>query len=338
MAPETAGTSSKMLPFIRDFSKPGELACDPFAGLGTTLVAAAQTQRRGLGFEIDQRRVLLARERLESHRSQEVREGTALTLNQPVDLGLSSVPYFGCSFENRAVREDNLYSAETYGAYLDQLDELVRSLERRLQNGRFLIFMAQNIRLPNGTFVPQAWDIARVLSRRLTLCEERVIVYSKPHAHAGGFPVHTNRSHEYALIARKHAAGIDLASARALLAEIVSRGFRLVVFGSLARVFSGETVEAHDVDFLMPAVDSEVGGLLGFLKSREFELRCWEDPLDIPVALSDFHGRYYFRAQRMDRSGARLQIDVNFESDVLPFEEAWPRSHATAEGIRYLVL
>jgi site-specific DNA-methyltransferase (adenine-specific) len=38
---------------IRDYSNEGDLVCDPCAGYGTTLIAAAQMQRRAIGSEID---------------------------------------------------------------------------------------------------------------------------------------------------------------------------------------------------------------------------------------------------------------------------------------------
>lgn len=54
-------------------SHPGELILDPFAGSGSTLVAATRCQRRSLGFEIREDYVQMAENRLESL------EGLALT-------------------------------------------------------------------------------------------------------------------------------------------------------------------------------------------------------------------------------------------------------------------
>lgn len=38
---------------VRDYSRPGDLVCDPCAGAGTTLLAALRTGRRAIGSEID---------------------------------------------------------------------------------------------------------------------------------------------------------------------------------------------------------------------------------------------------------------------------------------------
>ncbi len=60
------GWVEQMRPFLRSFSRPGATVLDPFAGLGTTLVACAVEGRQGLGIEVEAGRVALARRRLAS--------------------------------------------------------------------------------------------------------------------------------------------------------------------------------------------------------------------------------------------------------------------------------
>lgn len=56
---------SLMLEIVRDYSRPGDLVCDPCAGHATTLVAAKLTGRRYLGAEIDEGRHAIGLARLE---------------------------------------------------------------------------------------------------------------------------------------------------------------------------------------------------------------------------------------------------------------------------------
>ena len=52
--PVAGGKSPELMrALVRDYSRPGDLVCDPCAGGGTTLLAAAQTGRRAIGSELD---------------------------------------------------------------------------------------------------------------------------------------------------------------------------------------------------------------------------------------------------------------------------------------------
>lgn len=51
-------------PIIAALTRPGELVLDPFAGSGSTLVAAQELDRDYLGIELDERHVATARKRL----------------------------------------------------------------------------------------------------------------------------------------------------------------------------------------------------------------------------------------------------------------------------------
>jgi site-specific DNA-methyltransferase (adenine-specific) len=55
---------------VRDFTDPGELVCDPFAGSGTTGVACLRLGRRFVGFEKDPKYWAIAVKRLSASREQ----------------------------------------------------------------------------------------------------------------------------------------------------------------------------------------------------------------------------------------------------------------------------
>ena len=56
--------TSVMRSLIRDYSRPGDLICDPCAGGGTTLLAAATENRKAIGAEMDPKHYEIARKRI----------------------------------------------------------------------------------------------------------------------------------------------------------------------------------------------------------------------------------------------------------------------------------
>jgi len=50
---------------VRDYSKPDDLVCDPYAGAGTTLLAAVIEGRRAIGAELDEKTFQIAVDRLQ---------------------------------------------------------------------------------------------------------------------------------------------------------------------------------------------------------------------------------------------------------------------------------
>jgi len=57
---------------IRDYSKPGDLICDPCAGGATTLIAAASQGRRAVGAEMDVETYKKAQQRIEAGYTQDM--------------------------------------------------------------------------------------------------------------------------------------------------------------------------------------------------------------------------------------------------------------------------
>ncbi|MEU7905072.1 DNA methyltransferase [Actinoplanes sp. NPDC049118] len=194
---------SQLRPLIVELSKPGDTVFDPFAGWGTTLVAAAVEGRRGIGMEISEERVAEARERLAGYSDQTMLCGDARKPPVPdesVDLVLCDLPYFGTSAEHASTEEGTLYALQEYDDYLGAIEDVFAQLARVLKPGAHAVICVQNRRVA-GRFVPLAWDAARVLGRHLVLGDERIHLYQK--AASGDDPTVTNRAHEYLLVATK---------------------------------------------------------------------------------------------------------------------------------------
>src|SRR5262245_55420923 len=106
-----------MRPFVRELSAPGARVLDPFAGFGSTLLAAALEGRTAIGVELSPERAQIARERLArlELRGAEVTAGDivarAPALSE-IDLVLTNLPYFGCGFEVAAETGRQLYAIE----------------------------------------------------------------------------------------------------------------------------------------------------------------------------------------------------------------------------------
>ncbi|KDN83871.1 DNA methyltransferase [Kitasatospora cheerisanensis] len=204
--PEAAGQSglvSQLRPLIRELSAPGELVFDPFAGWGTTLVAASVEGRRGFGIEVNEDRAEDARKRLAPYPGQEMVCGDARRPpleDGTVDLVMCDLPYFGTNLDVDATDGAQFYALRDYDAYLGALDEAFGAIARTMRPGARAVIAVQNRRLA-GRFVPLAWDAARVLGRHLTLGDERIHLYERPAD--GDDPMLTNRSHEYLLMATK---------------------------------------------------------------------------------------------------------------------------------------
>jgi DNA modification methylase len=84
-------TTQKPLPLmealVRDFTDPGDLVCDPFAGSGTTGVACKRLGRRFIGFERDAKYHAIAQKRIDGAREQ--RQLFAERAPKPVQASLS---------------------------------------------------------------------------------------------------------------------------------------------------------------------------------------------------------------------------------------------------------
>lgn len=312
------GWVEQMRPFIRQFSRPGELVLDPFCGFASTLVAAHLEGRGGLGYEIEPGRASLSRERLRRLGMEQAQVRTADLLEAPpaapVDLCLTNVPYFGCNWSDSR-DPAQLYATAHYEQYLELLDARFHRIRALLAPGRYCILMAQNLRLEGG-YVPLAWDLAQRLSGLFELCEERILLYPKPIQPLPVLSSRSDRSHEYALILRKQRSRLELQAALALLHALRDAGFEFAVYGSFAAwLKDGNARPPADLDLLVPPEEISLNALLGWLQARHFRLSCWQKPLSLPIRLADYRGRYYFRAERRDRQGQVLRLDLTFEQD-----------------------
>lgn len=315
MAGRDIGWVTQMQPFVRQFCPPGGRVFDPFAGLGSTLLAARLEGREAMGCEIDAPRAAQIGERFArlglapptvfAASCDTLAEGALL----PFDLCLSNVPYFGCRWGGDAT-PGQLYASPSYEAHLAGLRDLFHRVRAGLADGGFCIAMVQNLRV-GDRMLPLAFDLARILGSLFVLQEERVIVYDRPVGALAPLEARSNRSHEYALIARKQRERVDLAATAALLDALRTEGHRFTVFGSFARWLQDPAcVTPADADLQVAPDETALGALLQSLAARGFSLRSWSDPVALPLTLDAWRGRHYFRAERIDPAGALIRLDL----------------------------
>lgn len=180
---------------IRIYSKRGNLVLDPFAGVGSTCIAAMQLERRSIGIELNPEFYAMARQWVDEEDARAGHEwrptlinGDARDLAQwiapdSVQATITSPPY--ADFIARSVRdrqkthkkskivhENNsrakVYSNDArdfgnlpYEQFLEQCKGLLTSLLAVTAHGGYAIWIVKDYRLPpNAPYVPLHSDLA----------------------------------------------------------------------------------------------------------------------------------------------------------------------------------
>lgn len=177
---EDVRASENMLEFfINEFTEKGKVVFDPFAGFGTTLIAAEEMGRIGYGIEYSKPKAdyvqgLLAHpERLIHGDSRNL-----LEYDLPLfDLCLTSPPYTNASDdENPFV--DYRQKGFDYPSYLQGMGGIFSQVAQKLNPSGHVVIEASNLK-KNGQVTTLAWDIALEVSRLLHFEGETVICWDK---------------------------------------------------------------------------------------------------------------------------------------------------------------
>ncbi|WP_020577933.1 TRM11 family SAM-dependent methyltransferase [Actinopolymorpha alba] len=165
--------------FLAEYTRPGDVVFDPFAGFGTTLIVAERMGRRPLGLEILPDRVEFVRSRLNDPAAIQCADARTLDrLDLPrIDFSITSPPYM--------TRDDHpqnpLSGYQTldgdYEAYLADLAEIYRHLRGQLAPDAKVVINAANLHLHKTRL---AWDIGQAVSKVLTYERDIVIDWDEP--------------------------------------------------------------------------------------------------------------------------------------------------------------
>lgn len=215
--------------FIGFFTRPGQWVLDPFAGVGSSLVAARSMGRKALGTELNPRYFEFAREELgpddEGLKLYNADARTIPQLEMPeVDFVITSPPYWDMLAHSRgnvesvhkkrrkagldvtySQRAEDLGNLTDYQGFLEELVGIFQGVSSRLKKGGYLVVVLQNLRSPEGRMVPLAWDLAKELDRFLVFKGERVWCQDNKPLGIWGYPSEfvSNVHHHYCLIFKK---------------------------------------------------------------------------------------------------------------------------------------
>src|SRR3989344_3562643 len=196
--------------FVKFFTKKGALVFDPFLGTGSTLVACHNSERNGVGIELQQKYGQIAKERLKALESQLKleKDGAKLKCKQLVIVGdsnnieqyweqyslplidfiITSPPYGpmlnkkGLASAKReeegfdtkySEEEQDLGNVQDYDDFLKKLIELFVKIKTKIKSGGYVVVILQNYR--HGVeFKTLAWDFASEMKKYFTMSGCRI--------------------------------------------------------------------------------------------------------------------------------------------------------------------
>lgn len=170
-----------VVPFVLEYTQPGDVVFDPFAGFGTTLAVAERLGRRAVGVEILPERAEFIRSRLSPDARVlvgDTRDLRALDIG-PVNLVVTSPPYM-----NKVDHPQNpLTGYQTndgdYARYLSELAHVFEQIGELLAPDGHVVINAANIRGPELTTL--AWDIGIAVNDVLHLVQDVVVCWDAGH-------------------------------------------------------------------------------------------------------------------------------------------------------------
>lgn len=157
-------TESLAAAIIEEYSKPGDVVLDPFAGFGTTPRVAARMGRRAVAVEFLEERASSIRRRMPA--DVQVITGDARQLGSlvgvPVDLCLTSPPYMTAVGHSQNPLTGYTTTDGDYQTYLAELASVFRDVAALLRPGGHAVLNVANLTTADSV-TALAWDIgARV--------------------------------------------------------------------------------------------------------------------------------------------------------------------------------
>ena len=208
---------------IQCFTKPGALVLDPFAGVGSTLIAAARANRRAVGIEISEEYVEIARRRISQSGVNpnlvelycaDASRVPELVPKESVDLVVTSPPYWDVLRQQRtadrktpqdySASPNNLGAIKDYPSFLQKLKHIFQRVQTVIKPGGYCCVVVMDIR-KRSKFFPLHIDLTAAL-QDVGLTLDDIIIWDRRqeynHFRPLGYPsvFRINKAHEFILI------------------------------------------------------------------------------------------------------------------------------------------
>ena len=162
--------------FIDGFSKPFEKVLDPFAGFGTSLMAAEKLNRVGYGVELDINRYNYIKSRVSNKTT--IIHGSSVNISEfkfpVIDFSITSPPYMSHLEGTIPTMKDS--PDGTYEDYLSSLKFIYSNIKQILKKDAYIVIEVANL-IDKGVVSTLAWDICKVISEVFTFRNEIVICW-----------------------------------------------------------------------------------------------------------------------------------------------------------------
>lgn len=215
---------------IETFLAPeGQTVLDPFAGSGSTIIAANDLGKTGIGFELSAEYAELANQRLRA--SAETRDGESQSIvhhasasdlpqhvsPESIDLCITSPPYWNILNQRRTAdlksvrhygnHDGDLGTIESYEEFLDATVAVLTNVFVALKHGAYCCVIVMDLRKKNR-FFPLHSDLATRLAQAGYLYDD-LIIWNRQSEYNNlrplGYPsvFRVNKVHEFILLMQK---------------------------------------------------------------------------------------------------------------------------------------
>lgn len=204
---------------IKTFSKKGALIIDPFNGIGSSLVAAQNLNRKAVGIDLSEEFCKIAERRIGNDSSIKIINGNSFyeldKLNaDSFDLCITSPPYWdilnmkrsadGKKNKNYSENPKDIGNISDYKIFINELGKLFYKIHKVLKPGAYCLVNVMDIR-KKSDFYPLHSDLATELQNQGYIFDD-IIIWDRQQDYNNmrplGYPYkyRINKVHEYILI------------------------------------------------------------------------------------------------------------------------------------------